>query len=250
MMFLARIFAALMTLVLAGCLGGPTYRPAPDGPPVHVPANLEHLPDPVPRVEPKSARGNPRSYTVHGRTYFVMPEAEGYAETGNASWYGRKFHGRATSSGEPFDMLKLTAAHRSLPIPSYVRVTNLTNGRKTVVRVNDRGPFHPDRIIDLSYAAAVKLGFHNHGTARVHVEVIGDEKEYMLQAGAFSELAGADRLVAQLGRLTDLPAFVVRLPEDTLYRVRIGPVRGKSEADRLQEVFLSNNLGKPILIER
>ncbi len=243
------LLLVLMAALLVGCATGGPRRSAPDGPPLQAPANLAHLPDPVPRVEPKSRRGNPPSYVVHGRTYFVMPTAEGYSEVGHASWYGRKFHGRTTSSGEPFDMLKLTAAHRSLPIPAYVRVTNLENGRKTIVRVNDRGPFHPNRIIDLSYAAAVKLGFHNAGTARVKVEVIGPSKSYMLQAGAFSSLAAADQLKARLLAFVDAPAHVVRTPGDALYRVRIGPVNGEDEARRLQSELEARELGRALLLE-
>ena len=133
--------------------------PVTDGPPEYVPYDLSQLPDPVPVDEPKSATGNPPSYSVFGKTYYTLDTAAGYEATGSASWYGRKFQGRRTSSGEPFDTLKLSAAHPTLPIPSYVEVTNLDNGRRIVVRVNDRGPFHDGRIIDLSYAAAVKLGF-------------------------------------------------------------------------------------------
>ena len=244
-----RGMVGVLVVLLAGCAVGPSYRPQPDGPPINVPANLHQLPDPVPRDEPKSARGNPPSYTVHGRTYFVMPTAEGYAETGLASWYGRKFHGRTTSSGEPFDMLQLTAAHRSLPIPTYVRVTNLTNGKRTVVRVNDRGPFHPDRIIDLSYAAAVKLGFHQAGTARVKVEVIRPSKSFMLQAGAFSNIEAADALKARLVALVDLPTYVVRTDHDALYKVRLGPIKGEAEAKRLQAELLANDIGQSLLVE-
>ncbi len=136
---------------------------------------LAALPDPVPRAEPNSRYGNHSPYVVFGKTYHVMDDAGDYAATGTASWYGMKFQGRPTSSGEPYDMFALTAAHRSLPLPSYLRVTNLGNGRSTVVRVNDRGPFHGGRIIDLSYAAAVKLDFANAGTARVHVELLHPE---------------------------------------------------------------------------
>ena len=119
-----------------------------------------------------SASGNGLIYEVWGKQYRVMSSARGYQQTGGASWYGVKFHGRLTSSREPFDMYQLTAAHRSLPIPCFARVTNLENGKSTVVRINDRGPFHSERIIDLSFAAAVKLGFHDQGTAQVSVEVL------------------------------------------------------------------------------
>jgi rare lipoprotein A len=132
----------------------------------------DNIPDAVPVDEPRTASGNKSPYTVLGETYTVMPESSGYAATGKASWYGKKFHGYKTSNGEIFDMYKMSAAHRTLPIPSYVRVTNLANGRSGIVRVNDRGPFHSERIMDLSYAAAVKLDMVRTGTAKVKIEVI------------------------------------------------------------------------------
>jgi rare lipoprotein A len=166
-------------------------------------------------------------------------------------------------------MLQLTAAHRSLPIPSYVRVTNLDNGRSTLVRVNDRGPFHSDRIIDLSFAAAYKLGFANHGTARVRLEAWtpADEpasraradrqlaveplpgRQYVLQAGAFRNLAAADGLKDALVRLTGERAYVVRVDDDQLYRVRLGPVTSEAEAQRLRAMIISANYGEPLIIE-
>lgn len=128
--------------------------------------------DATPRVEPKSRGGNPESYSVFGKRYKVMKSAKGFRERGDASWYGTKFHGRLTSNGERYDMYKMTAAHKNLPLPTYVQVTNLDNGKKVVVRVNDRGPFHKGRVIDLSYAAATKLGILEKGTGRVEVEAI------------------------------------------------------------------------------
>ena len=148
---------------------------ATDSAPLDPPADLASIPDAVPRAEPPSRYGNPASYVVFGRRYHTLASAEGYIERGHASWYGTKFHGRRTSSGEPYDMYAMTAAHRSLPLPSYVRVTNLDNGRSVVVRVNDRGPFIDGRIIDLSYAAAVRLGMERQGTARVEVRALQAE---------------------------------------------------------------------------
>lgn len=254
-----RIGAALLAFgVLAGCVSAPgpsqpasrpVAREPVDGPPLQVPPGLAELPDPIPRWEPRSNRGNPPSYTVNGRTYFVMDSAAGYYATGLASWYGRKFHGRLTSSGEPFDMFALTAAHRTLPIPCYARVTNLDNGRTTIVRINDRGPFHSDRIIDLSYAAAVKLGFENHGTARVRVEVLAEPERFVLQAGAFRDLSAADALKAELSRLTGLEAYVVKVAADSLYRVRLGPVEGRPEAQRLQALIAAAELDEPLILQ-
>ncbi len=151
---------------------GGLYRPGEaDGGPA-IPPDISHLIEPVPTGEPPARYGNRSPYTVLGKEYHVLPSAEGYVARGIASWYGNKFHGRATSSLEPYDMYQFTAAHKSLPLPSHVRVTNLENGRSVVVRVNDRGPFHEDRLIDLSYAAAVKLGVHVHGTAPVEIRAL------------------------------------------------------------------------------
>ncbi|MFW6092998.1 MAG: septal ring lytic transglycosylase RlpA family protein [Pseudomonadota bacterium] len=245
------LVVGLLALVLAGCQSGPGRRPAEpaDGPPVQVPDGLTTLPDPVPRDEPRSRRGNPPTYTVAGRTYQVMESAGGYEATGTASWYGRKFHGRLTSSGEPFDMFRLTAAHRSLPIPTYVRVTNLGNDRSTIVRVNDRGPFHDDRVIDLSYAAAVKLGFVDRGTARVRVEAVEAGPRYVVQAGAFRELSAADALKQELAALTGEEAYVDEVAGDAWYRVRVGPVPGRTEARRLRRLIESADYPEPLILE-
>ena len=151
---------------------GGLYRPgvADGGPPI--PPDIRHLVEPEPTDEPRSRYGNRSPYSVLDKQYWVMEHAEGYVARGIASWYGVKFHGRATSSMEPYDMYQFTAAHKTLPLPTHVRVTNLLNGRSVVARVNDRGPFHDDRLIDLSYAAAVKLGMHIEGTAPVEIRVL------------------------------------------------------------------------------
>ena len=178
--------AASAAVFVGGCATAPPPPPAETKPEVVVsappvikdsapaapPPGLATLPDPVVRNDPKSRRGN-NPYVVFGQHYQVMDTAAGYDQVGGASWYGTKFHGRTTSSGEPYDMYELTAAHRSLPIPTYVRVTNLHNGKSSIVRVNDRGPFHPNRIIDLSFAAAVKLGFRTKGHGTGSSGVVG-----------------------------------------------------------------------------
>jgi rare lipoprotein A len=161
------LLPTLALALLAGCGVGPTR----DGAPAQ-PIDLTRVADAVPRSEPPSRYGNPASYRVDGQRYRVLDSSKGYVERGIASWYGTKFHGRRTSNGETYDMYGMTAAHRSLPLPTYVRVTNLANGRTAVVRVNDRGPFHSDRIIDLSYAAAGKIGLLGTGTAQVEVRAI------------------------------------------------------------------------------
>lgn len=192
----AAIIACAGGLLLGGCVSmsgpsGPSSEPDEDrmstpaprseqdrGPAEHeVPADIALTPDPEVRAEPKSRSGNPESYEVFGERYFVLDSASGYHERGGASWYGKKFHGRRTSSGEAYDMYAMTAAHRSLPLPSFVRVTHIGNGRSAVVRVNDRGPFHSERIIDLSYAAAARLGMIGEGHAEVSVQALtpGDD---------------------------------------------------------------------------
>lgn len=265
----ARAGLLLVCLLLGGCISGGGsggQHSDADGPPLGPYGNLAALPDAVPRYEPRSPRGNPDSYIVFGKTYRVMASASGYDQTGYASWYGRKFHGRDTSSGEPFNMYALSAAHRSLPIPCYVEVTNLENNRRTVLRVNDRGPFHSDRILDLSYAAAVKLGFHEQGTAKVRVRVVGPQAtvassgasptlpvpastpvmvgtqtptagQWFLQAGAFRQRDGALTLRQQLVTLSAVPTFTVQVPADGLYRVRIGPFDSRPEAERAQQIL-------------
>ncbi|CAM3959033.1 septal ring lytic transglycosylase RlpA family protein [Vreelandella rituensis] len=140
------------------------------------PPDVSQVPDAEPRIEAPSRAGNRSSYEVWGKTYQVLPDARDYQRRGNASWYGEKFHGYATSNGEIYDMYKMSAAHRSLPLPTFVRVTSLDNGRSVIVRVNDRGPFHSDREIDLSYAAAARLGFLDAGTGAVEVEAIDPER--------------------------------------------------------------------------
>ena len=149
-------------------------NPSQDGPPAaeEIPANVAQIPDAVPQAEPRSNFGNPDSYEVYGDHYVILKDTRGYKERGYASWYGKKFQGKRTSSGEPYDMFKMTAAHKTLPIPCYARVTNLDNGHSVVVRINDRGPFHEGRIIDLSYTAAVKLGSLGKGSIPVEVEAI------------------------------------------------------------------------------
>ncbi len=178
-----------LTLIVAGCASQPRSTsssgsaPSPqaskgggyyqnDGPPDDENIDLASIPDAIPRDEPHSRYGNPASYEALGKTYYVLPSAAGFTQTGRASWYGKQFHGRRTSSGEPYNMFKMTAAHKRLPIPSYVRVTNLDTGKQVIVRVNDRGPFHDGRIIDLSYVAARRLDVVAHGSVPVRIETV------------------------------------------------------------------------------
>jgi rare lipoprotein A len=188
-----RLAWAVAVLGLAGCSTlsrhAPPAAPAPVAVPPGVPpppaaADLAAIADAVPRDEPRSRYGNPASYEVFGQRYAVLPSAAGYVERGTASWYGPGFHAERTSSGEPYDMYGMTAAHKTLPIPVVARVTNLRNGRSVVVRINDRGPFVGQRIVDLSYAAAWKLDMLREGTAPVELRVLSPGTVTPLSADA------------------------------------------------------------------
>jgi len=246
--------------LLAGCTGAPKRSPSQPGtPPVvspQAPKDIAAIPDAVPRAEPRSARGNPRFYEVLGKRYFVLPTAAGYVERGVASWYGPGFHAAQTSNGEPYNMYGMTAAHKTLPLPTYVQVTNLSNGRSVVLRVNDRGPFKDGRIIDLSYTAAAKLDILRAGTAFVEVRALTPEqapaqtqaststaatsaapavRELFVQAGAFGNEANASKLLAQL-RSNGVDKSFIRedqLNGQTRYRVRVGPIPNVAEFDRV-----------------
>ena len=177
------------------------YRQNQDGGPAAPPIDVSTIPEPVPKVEPRSRYGNKDNYSVLGKTYTLLPDASGYVERGIASWYGNKFHGYLTSSFEPYDMYAFSAAHKTLPLPSYARVTNLDNGKSVIVRINDRGPFHDGRVIDLSYAAAVKIGVWPQGTGRVEVRAIDPNRPEPLppsRTAAAPPPASVSRLVAAL----------------------------------------------------
>ncbi|HBW83437.1 MAG TPA: septal ring lytic transglycosylase RlpA [Gammaproteobacteria bacterium] len=232
------------------------------------------IPDVIPEPVTRTMAGNRSPYTVLGKAYTVLPTEQGYSETGVASWYGEKFHGHKTSNGEIFDMYLASAAHKSLPIPSFVRVTNLDNNRSLVVRVNDRGPFHGDRIIDLSYAAALKLGYADRGTARVQLEAIvvnedsrgvaysarSLERDFQgkaavrkyVQVGAFSELYSAEQVSDLLRKITRHPVFIRSVRIDSggiLHRVRVGPLQDMNEIRKLRQRVVAANLGSPYTIE-
>ena len=237
---------------------GGLYKPGvPDSGPDGTP-DISAIPEPVPRNEPRARYGNRSPYTVLGRNYHVMDSAEGYVERGTASWYGNKFHGRATSSLEPYDMYQYTAAHKSLPLPSYARVTNLDNGQSVVVRVNDRGPFHGDRLIDLSYVAAVKLGMHIAGTAPVEVRALTpgdapmlaqetsapvvtrtDGSPAWLQVGSFRDKDNARRVERQLrdAGIGGVEMRKARVERETVWRVRVGPVSAEALNPAIQQLI-------------
>ncbi|WP_300424232.1 septal ring lytic transglycosylase RlpA family protein [uncultured Thalassolituus sp.] len=225
------ICAATAVFLLGGCSTTSRYQHADDFTPDAI-ADPGKIVDAVPVSEPKSPLGNPKRYKVRGIEYEVMDNAEGFSENGIASWYGMKFHGHRTSNGEIFDVYQMTAAHKHLPLPSYVRVTRQDTGDSVVVRVNDRGPFHEGRVIDLSYAAAVRLGIDKAGTAPVRGEVIAAplmNSVHWLQIGAVSTPESAQTLSTRVQEATShkWPVMVAekRSGDRTLHRVRLGPVK-------------------------
>jgi len=221
---------------------GNRYTIKQDGAPSHK-KNISFK-EPVPAKEPLSRYGNPTEYYVDGHTYEVMKSSTGYKTRGIASWYGKKFHKQRTSSGEPYDMYVMSAAHKTLPLPTYVKVKNLENGRVAIVKVNDRGPFHADRVIDLSYAAALKLGVFPKGTAQVEIETLmgpAGKAHYFLQAGAFTSEASAKSLKEKLAHLTPSPVFVEHYKQH--YVVKVGPFSTKAMSDNLKTKLASNGVG-------
>lgn len=244
---------------LAGCASRGPADMERDGPPARVPPGLADTPDAVPRVEPLRVGGPNKPYVVRGVRHVPMTEDRPLRERGLASWYGRKFHGRPTSTGEVYDMFAMTAAHKTMPLPSYARVRNPANGREVVVRVNDRGPFHPDRVIDLSYAAALKLGVlggvapvvveritHDEIRAGLHASraapaapddggtpaLAGGQAGWWLQLGAFRDREGALQLQRLLQREAPWLLPQLALQDDGQWvRVRAGPWPRRDEAE-------------------
>jgi rare lipoprotein A len=243
-----------------------------DGPGAN-PPDLTKVSDAVPKAEPLHRFAN-RPYQVFGREYVPATRVAPYRQSGIGSWYGRRYHGVATSSGERYDMYAMTAAHPTLPIPSYVRVTNVANGRSVVVRVNDRGPFHSDRVIDLSYVAAWKLGYSEAGSARVEVEAIvpgaapaatappRDEparkpeptveaKGIYLQLGAFSARETAENFRVRVYReLTWLSEAIQIVAGGDVFRLHLGPYRSQEDARQIADRFQAEFKLRPVLVVR
>ena len=284
-----KIYFSIFILIsmLTGCASVPSFKnesvstPSKkgggyyldDGPGDHPPENIDAIPDATPRVEPFNARAN-QPYIALDNKYTPMTSFYPYKERGIASWYGKRYHGKKTSIGEYYDMYSMTGAHTILPIPCYVRVTNTENGKSVIVRINDRGPFKKDRLIDLSFAAAYKLRLSDKGSGPVEVELIDPrqfnalkktpdvitekikEKEVIptqlkseenstneplyIQAGAFKNEKNADLLLKQLidMRLENTPPFKKQFSED-LFHVVIGPFNSKDEANNIADLIKS-----------
>jgi rare lipoprotein A len=261
----------LMALALAGC--NPFNSETQDGAPTHF-KGINDIPNPTVRPLKKSRYGNPSSYVVNGKRYFVLPTAKGYSQTGIASWYGTKFHGKLTSTREPYNVYAMTAASPILPIPCFVRVTDLKNHRSIIVKVNDRGPFEDERIIDLSYVAASKLGMLKQGTAPVKVVALtpgniayrkhavasprylinhwkqkqADQQENIfaqpksglfLQVGAYSQKENAASIQQKIERLIHYPVVIQKatIQHKIIYLVKIGPLKNQKEVSTVEHAL-------------
>ena len=267
---LAVLTVAIIFLSSCGTTSRPHHRYSQgqdSAPNYHI--DVDKIPNATPKVEPFNKHANPAKYTVSGHTYCVRKSYLGYDETGIASWYGMKFNAFKTSSGEMYDVAGMTAANKVLPIPCYAMVTNLKNGRQVIVKINDRGPFYQNRIIDLSYAAAVKLGVWPKGTSLVRVQTIdpthwhcsgsatavhqvainGTPRIYM-KIGAFRSHANAESLAARIQRVTDKPIQIksVELDNAPIYKVQIGPLPNVEYLDQLFAALQHEHLGTPMTV--
>jgi len=283
--FTLKAIVALFALALVGCSSTPTYDRetaggrykvrkdfAPDNPP-----DVSNVADAIPVDIPYSRGGNRSTYEVWGKSYNVLPSHIGYRAEGIASWYGLKFHGHKTSNGEIYDIYKMSAAHKSLPIPSFAKVTNLDNGKSVVVRVNDRGPFHENRLIDLSYSAAARLEILKQGTGRVRVEAIDarnladttetvektpqpvaslqqpkpDETGAFLQVGSFGKESSALSVQRRLSAMDGVQAVIkrVRQGDAEFHRVLVGPLTDTLSIDSMVQSLESMGYSSPLLIK-
>jgi rare lipoprotein A len=290
-----RLLACALVVCLAGC-AAPAKRDAPsepskrepsseprrgayykdDGPGENPPSNLSAIPDAEPKAEPLHRFAN-RPYQVFGKDYLPLDQVAPFRQRGVASWYGRRFHGGLTSSGERYDMYAMTAAHPTLPVPSYARVTSVANGRSVVVRINDRGPFHADRAIDLSYTAAYRLGYADAGSALVDIEAIvpgtsaiaqappapapaslqgvvtarAQAKGVYLQLGAFSVRENAELFRARMIReFAWLSETIQVIAGESLFRLHLGPYRTAEEARAIAERIRAQVSFSPLLVVR
>ncbi len=264
------IMVGLLGLLLISCAGGPKKEPEPGDGPSTLDLKASDVIDAVPHAEPLARHGNHSPYEVFGKKYTVLRSSRGYHEQGVASWYGSKFHGRRTSSGEAYDMHLATAAHKSLPLPTYAEVTNLDNGRKVIVKINDRGPFKNGRLIDMSYGAALRLDMIATGTARVDVRVIdvysgsegqaiadarvdnrvdaGNRRETWLQAGAYGKREGAEQLAGQLQQADVSPVSIHNI--GNLFRVWLGPYLSSAELESVIVRVIELGFERPHRVKR
>ncbi|MGH6628374.1 MAG: septal ring lytic transglycosylase RlpA family protein [Burkholderiales bacterium] len=251
-----------LLLALAACASEPATRPEPkpgDGPSA---ADIKagDVKDAVPRNEPQSAYGNRSPYTVYGKKYYVLDSSAGYVQRGTASWYGSKFHGHQTSSGERYDMHLATAAHKTLPLPTYAEVTNLDNGKTVIVKINDRGPFKDGRLIDMSYGAALRLDMLGSGTVLVEVRAIdtgklpaatsdpADVSDTWLQVGAFGHRDGAEQLAARLASANLKPVSIQN--SGKLFLVWLGPYSSNLEINRVTQRAVELGFERPHKVQR
>jgi rare lipoprotein A len=279
------IILSVFSFTMTACGFGTTYDGAPK-----YDVDVSHVQNATVKHETKSKYGNPSNYCVHGSCYHVLDNDEGYSQIGVASWYGTKFNGRLTSSREVYDMYKMTAAHKTLPIPTYARVTNLENHRHVIVKINDRGPFKKGRLIDLSYSAAKKLDVIKHGTALVKVEVVKPKDvqqemrvpqtfryattaavkphsvrpksqikptvklypEIYLQLGAYNNRAKAENVIQLASSVTNTPSHVypAMYNNHMLYKVQLGPIKNAQDADQIEMDLDAIGLSEPKRIVR
>jgi len=246
----------------------PTVDSAPDVP--FTAEQISQLPDATPIDEPVSKYGNAKTYRVLGQTYTVLAKSKHFKQTGTASWYGKKFQGQRTSSGERFDMFQMTAAHKNLPIPCYARVTNQANGKSVIVKVNDRGPFHANRVMDVSWAAAAKLDMLGKGTAKISIEVVDAvgktaiaqntqpvpapviaTKQFFVQVGAFSARDNALSLQSKLTGITPMPIEISEATsQNTVHKVQVGPFSDAASAENARSYLAQMSSGNPIIVKR
>lgn len=254
---MSKYILIILIFILSGCqsilpentsedksIGGGYYLD--DGPHKNPPTNLDKIPDAIPKKETLNNRAN-RPYLAFEKKYSPMAELKPYFETGYASWYGKKYHGNKTSIGEIYNMYEMTGAHTTLPLPCYVKVTNLTNKKSVIIRVNDRGPFVKNRIIDLSYAAAHRLDIIEKGSELVKVELIdptspstnnvSQGNTFYVQVGAFSEQGNATKLLEQIKEINvdKTPGKITK--KNSLYSVMVGPFPSRTEAEEVSEVL-------------
>jgi rare lipoprotein A len=247
---------------MLGCSNVPsipnTSKDAAPPPEYLTAVDIDKIPNAAPAQESASELGNPEFYVTNDKRYLVLPSAEGYKEVGIASWYGTRFHALKTSNGEPYDMLSMSAAHKTLPLPTYVKVTNLENGKSIIVRVNDRGPFKPGRIIDLSYVAALKLGMTSKGTAKVEVEALSpypmplpptNKYYYYLRLIASKDPDAVNLFLKRLNSKTEMTNLFLEQKKN-LYIIQAGPYDRAMQADDQAKYLVSLGLKNPSLFQR